>query len=1020
MTNPMTHDDPRLIAYALNELEDADRAVVEAFLAGDETARRFVEETRQTAAMLSRTLQSVPTPTLTVEQRQAIAAAAAAPAAGTRALNYQSTTQRSRAPWARWALATAACAALAAGGFAMLRGPRAMTPRGTVAGPASQPQVDAESRRITIAALSERSQEQTRKRNYEQALGILQQILDLDPSNDYARGAYPLVYDLFQRYAVREHRELRNREVTNQLNQAEEKKIPYEDILRYPENWPDLSLSDRGSGGTGGGGGGRAGRGASGGQTGKDFLDASDPAAVSLGYHVDANSAADPSQPGQQASSGNALSKTGAGTLTFQNATGATPVTSGGVLTLGDKSQPIDGTGLIVRNGVVNASTTVQVPDGGTLLLGGQTLAEGVTFDIGQKSSGNGTVTVAGVNNYTGTTTINGGTLVTRGTANQGLAPTDFSGIVAHYHNRSPDGMHLLDGGVVDGKTQTEFEKDQPGKPASAASEAPFPKNQTAYRFIQGLRSAREALARNDQNGARAAVAQTRGWLEKETVQLTPAEFGEYTVALRQVEAAIPGTESYALINDNPFNAVIDQPLSTFSIDVDTASYANVRRFIDQGQLPPPDAVRIEEMLNYFPYSYEKPAPDSKEPFKAAVEVAGCPWNTAHRLARVAIKGREIAHDKRPVSNLVFLVDVSGSMNEPKKLPLVKEGLKLMVNELTENDRISIVVYAGNAGLVLPSTCADPKSKDTILAAIDNLSAGGSTNGGQGIELAYKIATDNFIKGGTNRVLLATDGDWNVGVTDQSSLINLIQDKAKSGVFLSVLGYGFGNLKDSTMEKLADKGNGHYAYIDSIKEARKVLVEEMSGTLVTIAKDVKIQVEFNPAKVESYRLIGYENRMLRKEDFNNDKIDAGEIGAGHCVTALYELVPATKASAPATRPVAATQPEVDALKYQKHELVDSGDLMTLKLRYKQPDGDTSTKIEIPATDKGLSYSKASEDFKFTAAVAQFGMILRNSAHKGTASLDGVIELADEGKGKDEKGYRGEFVELARKAKALSK
>jgi Ca-activated chloride channel family protein len=451
------------------------------------------------------------------------------------------------------------------------------------------------------------------------------------------------------------------------------------------------------------------------------------------------------------------------------------------------------------------------------------------------------------------------------------------------------------------------------------------------------------------------------------------------------------------------------------------ASLAEIRRYLNQDRRPPFDAVRIEEMLNYFPYAYEKPAPDSKEPFKAAVEVAGCPWNTAHRLARVAIKGKEIAHDKRPVSNLVFLIDVSGSMNEPKKLPLVKEGLKLMVNELTENDRISIVVYAGNAGLVLPSTCADPKSKDTILAAIDNLSAGGSTNGGQGIELAYKIATDNFIKGGTNRVLLATDGDWNVGITDQSSLINLIQDKAKSGVFLSVLGFGFGNLKDATMEKLADKGNGHYAYIDGIKEARKVLVEEMSGTLVTIAKDVKIQVEFNPAKVQSYRLIGYENRMLRKEDFNNDKIDAGEIGAGHCVTALYELIPATKATTPTTRPaVAATQTEVDALKYQKHELVDSGDLMTLKLRYKQPDGDTSTKLEVPVADAGTSYAKASEDFKFASAVAQFGMILRNSPYKGSASIDGVIELADEAKGKDEKGYRAEFIDLTKKIKALGK
>jgi len=559
------------------------------------------------------------------------------------------------------------------------------------------------------------------------------------------------------------------------------------------------------------------------------------------------------------------------------------------------------------------------------------------------------------------------------------------------------------------------------GEPAGNTTLLDSKKVSVSTRFAADLSTARDALARNDHEAARAAITEARVVLSDATVTFTPEEVRQYRVAIQQVETAIPGTESYARIHDNPFTAVADQALSTFSIDVDTASYTNVRRFIEQGQLPPPDAVRIEEMINYFPYDYEKPAPDSKEPFKAAVEIAGCPWNSAHRLARVAIKGKEIAHDKRPVSNLVFLIDVSGSMNEPAKLPLVKEGLKLMVKELTENDRISIVVYAGNAGLVLPSTCAEPISKYKILAAIDNLSAGGSTNGGQGIELAYRIATENFIKGGTNRVLLATDGDWNVGITDQSSLLNLIQDKAKSGVFLSVLGYGFGNLKDSTMEMLADKGNGHYAYIDGLKESRKVLVEEMSGTLVTIAKDVKIQVEFNPSKVESYRLIGYENRMLRKEDFNNDKVDAGEIGAGHCVTALYELTPTTKSPAPTTKPAAAApQPEVDALKYQKHEVVDSNELMTLKLRYKQPDGETSTKIEIPASDKGVPYAKASDDFKFSAAVAQFGMILRNSPHKGTSSLDGVIELADEGKGKDEKGYRGDFVELVKKTKALAK
>jgi len=540
---------------------------------------------------------------------------------------------------------------------------------------------------------------------------------------------------------------------------------------------------------------------------------------------------------------------------------------------------------------------------------------------------------------------------------------------------------------------------------------------------------------------------------------------------IAQVETTLNNNESYARLNDNPFKVSAGEkaePLSTFSIDVDTASYSNIRRFIDSNQLPPPDAVRIEEMLNYFPYAYEQPAKDSKEPFKAAVEVAACPWNASHRLARVAIKGRELAHDKRPVSNLVFLIDVSGSMNEPKKLPLVKAGLQMMVKELTENDRVALVVYAGAAGLVLPSTCADPIGKEKILAAIENLSAGGSTNGGMGIQLAYDVASSNFIKGGTNRVLLATDGDWNVGVVDKTSLDQLIIDKAKSNVFLSVLGFGFGNLKDSTMESLADKGNGHYAYIDSQKEARKVLVEEMSGTLVNIAKDVKIQIEFNPAKVESYRLIGYENRILRAEDFNNDKVDAGEIGAGHHVTALYEIVPADPkkpAQAPANRdpkveekaPSTGDQAELEkqrGLARQKVALFKEGteerakaerelkalenttvsvenidpliyaakkseDLFTLKLRYKEPEGDKSAKLEYPITDSGKSYAKASEDFKFAAAVAEFGMILRGSPHKGNSTLAGVIELADEGKGKDEKSYRKDFVEMARKAKAIS-
>src|SRR5882724_4561442 len=353
-------------------------------------------------------------------------------------------------------------------------------------------------------------------------------------------------------------------------------------------------------------------------------------------------------------------------------------------------------------------------------------------------------------------------------------------------------------------------------------------------------------------------------------------------------------TAAYDHIVENPFLDAKNNPLSTFSIDVDTASYSNVRRFINEGSSPPKDAVRVEEMINYFTYDYSQASDD--KPFAVHVDVASCPWEMSHRLVRLGLKGKEIATDKRGSSNLVFLLDVSGSMTPPQRLPLVKQAMRLLVEKLTENDRVAIVVYAGASGSALPSTTGD--HKEQILQALEDLQAGGSTNGAEGIQLAYKIAADNFIKGGVNRVILATDGDFNVGVTSQGDLIRLIEEKAKSGVFLSVLGVGTDNLKDSTMQKLADKGNGNYAYLDSVDEARKVLVEQMNGTLVTIAKDVKIQVEFNPARVASYRLIGYEKRMLRKEDFNNDRVDAGEIGAGHTVTALYEVVPVGAASNP--------------------------------------------------------------------------------------------------------------------------
>jgi Ca-activated chloride channel family protein len=382
------------------------------------------------------------------------------------------------------------------------------------------------------------------------------------------------------------------------------------------------------------------------------------------------------------------------------------------------------------------------------------------------------------------------------------------------------------------------------------------------------------------------------------------------------------------------------------------------------------------------------------------------------------LKGREIALDKRGASNLVFLLDGSGSMMPSERLPLVKQAMRLLTEKLTENDRVAIVVYAGNSGLVLPSTTGD--RKEQILSAIESLQSGGSTNGAQGIELAYKVAADNFIKGGVNRVILATDGDFNVGVTSQGDLIRLIEEKAKTGVFLSVLGVGTDNLKDSTMQKLADKGNGNYAYLDSLDEARKVLVQQMNGTLVTIAKDVKIQVEFNPATVASYRLIGYEKRILRKEDFNNDKIDAGEIGAGHTVTALYEVVRA------GANP-AVSVPPVDPLKYaskakstESGAASESGEMLTVKLRHKNPDGDKSELVERAVIDNGAGFEKATGDFKFAAAVAEFGMLLRDSEHKGNGSLGAVLEWAQEGKGSDPNGYRAGFIELVRKAQALKK
>ena len=460
-------------------------------------------------------------------------------------------------------------------------------------------------------------------------------------------------------------------------------------------------------------------------------------------------------------------------------------------------------------------------------------------------------------------------------------------------------------------------------------------------------------------------------------------------------------TENYSTIHENGFKNVRVNPLSTFSIDVDNASYSNVRRYLNSGNLPPVDAVRIEEMINYFSYDY--PEPHGEHPFSVSTEVSACPWNSENYLMHIGLKGKSFDKTELPSSNLVFLFDVSGSMNSPQKLPLLKRAFKMLVNELRPNDCVAIVVYAGAAGKVLDSTPGNQKTK--IINALQKLNAGGSTAGGAGIKLAYKIAEENFIEGGNNRIILATDGDFNVGVSSTSEMERLVEQKRENGVFISVLGFGSGNIKDDKMETIADKGNGNYAYIDNIQEARKVLVSEFGGTLFTIAKDVKFQLEFNPKQVKAYRLVGYENRLLNDEDFNDDKKDAGEIGAGHTVTALYEIVPAGADT---------DTPSVDPLKYQTSKAVSGknrDELLTIKLRYKKTEEHKSRLLELPV-ENNLNV-ETSDDFRFSAAVASFGMLLRKSEFAGNTTIDSVVKLAEGAKGADKEGYRSEFIRLVK-------
>ena len=472
-------------------------------------------------------------------------------------------------------------------------------------------------------------------------------------------------------------------------------------------------------------------------------------------------------------------------------------------------------------------------------------------------------------------------------------------------------------------------------------------------------------------------------------------------------------TEGYAPTKEADWQQVRDHPLSTFAVDVDSASYANVRRFLNRGELPPVDAVRVEELINAFEYDY--PAPSAADaPFAAHLEVGSAPWAPEHRLVRIGLKGREFATGERASANLVFLLDVSGSMNAPQKLPLVKEAMRMLVGKLRPDDRVAVVTYAGASGLALPSTSANERA--AIYEALDALRPEGSTNGAMGIELAYDIAKANLVPGGINRVILCTDGDFNVGLTNEGDLGRLITEKAKSGVYLTALGFGMGNYQDDTLEQLANRGNGNYGYIDSSREARRLLVEQVDGTLATIAKDVKIQVEFNPEQVAAYRLIGYENRLMAKEDFNNDAKDGGEIGAGHSVTALYEVTLASGRAHGATR-------AVDELRYGRVSespvnVAVNHEMLTVKVRAKAPDGDVSSRWVFPLIDSGASFAAASSDFKFASAVAGFGMLLRDSTFKGTATFEQVLGWAESGMANDASGYRQEFLGLVSQAAQL--
>jgi Ca-activated chloride channel family protein len=469
-------------------------------------------------------------------------------------------------------------------------------------------------------------------------------------------------------------------------------------------------------------------------------------------------------------------------------------------------------------------------------------------------------------------------------------------------------------------------------------------------------------------------------------------------------------TDEYNKIEENPFKSAQKEPLSTFSIDVDNASYSQIRYNIERGQLPQKDVVRIEEMINYFDYEYKEPT--GEHPFTINTELASCPWNPQNKLVHIGLQGKKLDYRNLKPSNLVFLIDVSGSMDEENRLPLVKKSMAILLNELSDRDKVSIVVYAGSEGLVLPATKASEKEK--IMKALNNLQAGGSTAGGAGITLAYKVAEENLIKDGNNRIILCTDGDFNVGVSSTAELVRMVEEKRKLDIYLTICGFGMGNYKDGRLEEIAKNANGNYFYIDNLQEAQKVFSKEMRANMFTIAKDVKIQVEFNPKWVQAYRLIGYENRVMANQDFNDDKKDAGELGAGHTVTALYEIVPVGVKSE--------YVPKTDDLKYQQNQLSNqsqTNELMTVKLRYKPLKKEESVLITQVIEKNTQDWENASDNFRFSASVASFGMLLRDSPHKGKSTYEQVILMAKGAKGKDDNGYRSDFIQMVESARLLA-